>query len=219
MRARFTPKAIESLVLAASVGFYTAFILRSDFTYAGKRYFSLIDDSMISMVYARNFADGHGLIYQAGQHVEGYTNFLWTLWMAFLHLVLPFSEATEGLPVMISSALVLVATALVVRSIARMVAPDRAWVPAAAMALTALAYPLTFWSLRGMETGLCALLVALAVWFALRLRDEVTTRRLAGLAATIAIAVLTRDDMVVPSVVVIAFALWWVEPGMRRRTL
>src|SRR4051794_17012774 len=70
-----------------------------------------------------------------------------------------------------------------------------------------------------METGLCTLLVALAVWFALRLRDEVTTRRLAGLAATIAIAVLTRDDMVVPSVVVIAFALWWVEPGMRRRTL
>src|SRR3954468_9126066 len=114
MRARLTPKAVESLVLAGSAGFYTTFILRSDFTYAGKRYFSLIDDSMISMVYARNLADGHGLVYQAGQHIEGYTNLLWTLWMAVLHL-LPFSEATAGLPVMISSALVLVATMLVVR--------------------------------------------------------------------------------------------------------
>src|SRR4051812_7652064 len=157
MRKRLTPKAIESLVLAASAGFYATFILRSDFSYAGKTYFSLIDDSMISMVYARNLADGKGLVYQAGEHIEGYTNFLWTLWMALLHL-LPFSEASAGLPVMISSALVLVATILVVRSICRVLVPERAWVPAAAMTLTGLAYPLLFWSLRGMETGLCALL-------------------------------------------------------------
>jgi hypothetical protein len=218
MRARVTPKAIESLVVAACGGFYAAFILRSDFSYGGKTYFSLIDDSMISMVYARNLADGHGLIYQSGEHIEGYTNFLWTLWMAVLHL-LPFSEATAGLPVMISSALILIATMLVVRSICRLLVPDRRWVPAAAMALTGLAYPLVFWSLRGMETGLCALLVALSVWFALRLREEVTNRRLAGLAATIAIAVLTRDDMIVPSTFVIAFALWWAGPGLRRRVL
>ena len=42
---------------------------------------------MVSMRFARNLADGHGLVYNAGQPaVEGYTNLLWTLWMAVLHL-------------------------------------------------------------------------------------------------------------------------------------
>jgi hypothetical protein len=40
---------------------------------------ALQDDAYISFVYARNFARGHGLVYNAGQPaVEGYTNFLWT---------------------------------------------------------------------------------------------------------------------------------------------
>jgi hypothetical protein len=40
----------------------------------------LFDDAMISMRYARNFAEGYGLIWNPGQApIEGYTNWLWTL--------------------------------------------------------------------------------------------------------------------------------------------
>src|SRR4029077_5032767 len=77
-----------SLAIAgAAAAFYALFIARTAFTIDGRTFFSLFDDGMISMRYARNFAHGAGLVWNAGQHpVEGYTNFLWTAWMAVLHL-------------------------------------------------------------------------------------------------------------------------------------
>jgi hypothetical protein len=41
-----------------------------------------IDDAYISYRYARNLANGHGLVYNAGERIEGYTNFLWTVLLA-----------------------------------------------------------------------------------------------------------------------------------------
>src|SRR3989442_1133365 len=40
------------------------------------------DDAYISFRYARNLVHGLGLVYNAGERVEGYSNFLWTLWCA-----------------------------------------------------------------------------------------------------------------------------------------
>lgn len=40
------------------------------------------DDAFISFRYARNLIDGLGLVYNAAERVEGYTNFLWTLLVA-----------------------------------------------------------------------------------------------------------------------------------------
>src|SRR5262245_63366246 len=43
----------------------------------------VVDDAFISMRYARNLVDGHGLVYNLdGERVEGYTNLLWTLLLA-----------------------------------------------------------------------------------------------------------------------------------------
>jgi hypothetical protein len=39
----------------------------------------LSDDAFISFRYAQNLAQGHGLVYNLGERVEGYTNFLWTM--------------------------------------------------------------------------------------------------------------------------------------------
>lgn len=41
-----------------------------------------VDDSYISFRYAHNLARGWGLVYNEGERVEGYTNFLWTVIMA-----------------------------------------------------------------------------------------------------------------------------------------
>ena len=41
-----------------------------------------VDDAYISFRYARNLAHGHGLVYNAGERVEGYTNFLFTVLLA-----------------------------------------------------------------------------------------------------------------------------------------
>ena len=42
----------------------------------------LTDDAFISFRYARNLLEGHGLVFNPGERVEGYTNFLWTLEIA-----------------------------------------------------------------------------------------------------------------------------------------
>ena len=38
-----------------------------------------IDDAYISFRYARNFAEGNGLVYNIGERVEGYSNFFWVI--------------------------------------------------------------------------------------------------------------------------------------------
>ena len=44
----------------------------------------LTDDAFISFRYVRNLLEGHGLVFNPGERVEGYSNFLWTLELAFI---------------------------------------------------------------------------------------------------------------------------------------
>jgi arabinofuranosyltransferase len=44
----------------------------------------LSDDAFISFHYAQNLVQGHGLVYNPGERVEGYTNFLYTMLAALL---------------------------------------------------------------------------------------------------------------------------------------
>src|SRR5690242_18166607 len=43
---------------------------------------SVFDDAFISFRYVRNLLDGHGLVWNVGERVEGYTNFLWVMLVA-----------------------------------------------------------------------------------------------------------------------------------------
>ena len=44
----------------------------------------LTDDAFISFRYVRNLLEGHGLVFNRGERVEGYSNFLWILELAAL---------------------------------------------------------------------------------------------------------------------------------------
>ena len=47
-----------------------------------------VDDANIYFTYARNFANGHGFVYNVGgEHVEGFTSLLWTLIMSAFYLL------------------------------------------------------------------------------------------------------------------------------------
>lgn len=48
----------------------------------------LCDDAFISFRYVRNLLEGHGLVFNPGEYVEGYSNFLWVLELAALWGVL-----------------------------------------------------------------------------------------------------------------------------------
>ncbi|TGM57638.1 hypothetical protein EHQ91_01945 [Leptospira biflexa] len=43
----------------------------------------ICDDAYISFVYARNLWEGNGFVFNVGERVEGYTNFLWTVYLSF----------------------------------------------------------------------------------------------------------------------------------------
>ena len=70
-------------------------VWRSSFTLGGERWFPLADDQMVSMRYAKNLAEGQGLVWNAVEparqpdtfhRVEGFSNPLWTAVMALVHL-------------------------------------------------------------------------------------------------------------------------------------
>jgi hypothetical protein len=206
------------LPLLAAAGLYATFIARSSFSFEGRTYFVLFDDSMISMRYARNFAEGHGLVWNPGEHVEGYSNFLWTLWMSVVHL-LGLPDRQTSLLLMVTGAGLLIGTLLVVRRLCALLVPDAPLVGVLAMAMTALYYPLVFWALRGTEVAPAAFLVSLAALLALELRADWSSRRCWALAAVLGAAALTRDDLLVPCVVVLAWVAWQFPSEHRRRTL
>ncbi len=138
-------------VVVGVVGVGLVAAVNERFQLGGATTFSLFDDAMISMRYARNLAGGHGLVWNVGdQHpVEGYTNLSWTLWMAALHL-LPVPIGWVSLLVVVSGLGLIVVVLIGVRSLAHRIAnstrwpaDDRSpsWVPLVAVVFTATSAP------------------------------------------------------------------------------
>ncbi|MBT4484220.1 MAG: hypothetical protein HOC71_11160 [Candidatus Latescibacteria bacterium] len=129
----------------------------------GQRYFVLEDDQMISMTYAKNFANGNGLVWnKTGEKVEGYSNPLWVMYMSLFHF-LPVSQSHICLYIQISGLLLLLANLFVVRKLAQLVSYNSGPVSISSVFLTAFYYPLNYWSLHGFEVSTLTLLITLSV--------------------------------------------------------
>ncbi len=202
VNARDERLASASLI-AAFLLYAGVFIYRTSFVVAGERYFSLFDDAMVSMRYARNLAHGSGLVWNAGgPRVEGYTNLLWTLYMALIHR-LPVSAARISLIIQVTSAAALAANLYVVRRIALAISKGSVAVTWGALMLTAFYLPLNFWSLQGMEVGVLVLFTSVAVLLAIRTFETGAFSPL--LYVVLAVSILVRPDMVIPSAAMCAF--------------
>ncbi len=200
-----------SLLLAALAVWGGAFIWRTSFVSSRGRTFVLFDDAMISMTYARNLVEGHGLAWaREGAPVEGFTTPLWTLAMVPVNL-LPLPLTLRSAPMqLLSLGLLLLLVVAVRRLMLAHLAAGRgdlaAWLPAAL--LTAFCYPLDYWALMGMETGLQAVLAVVTVGLAFDLAAG--RRRYAAFFGVAAVAYLVRMDMVVLSGVA---TLWAAAHG------
>ena len=188
--------------MAAYTAYGLAFIWRSSFEIGGRRWFSLFDDAMVSMRYARNLAAGDGLVWNPGERVEGLTNVLWTLWMAVLHSA-PVHESKLALLVQLTSLALLVANLFVVRALALRLSGGSRGAALGAVALTASYMPLNNWALQGMEVGVLALLLSAATLLGLRALDRART----PLAAFVLLGIATfaRLDMAVPLLIFTGF--------------
>ncbi len=187
------------IIIIVSALAYLGFILSTSFDIKGERYFTLVDDAMISMRYARNFAQGYGLAWNIGQPpVEGFTNLGWTLYMAFLHLF-PFAASKISLAVMLTSLVILLANIYIVYQTAQVLLPDSKYAPTLAALITAFYFPLIFWSLRGMEVGLLTLLINSAILLVISKNKPILV------SIILVLAILVRMDAAIAAVLIVGY--------------
>lgn len=125
----------------------------------------VLDDAFISFRYADNFARGRGLVWNAGERVEGYTNFLWTLFFS-----LPIRLGLDPVAVSYAIGLALFFLTLVFTYRLALLLLRRS-VPGARLAVLLLGTNYTFscYATGGMETQLQACLFVACVYLTARL--------------------------------------------------
>ena len=126
-----------------------------------KLFFHLEDDAMISMRYARNLANGAGLVYNAGERVEGYTDFLWVIVMAAAHLVAP--DRLASAVILVLNATIAGVAILLVQGVLRRAKVGGSLVLLACLAL-AVDGNLIMWVSSGLEAVAMALCVTACAW-------------------------------------------------------
>lgn len=164
MNDRKRNRWIFGLVLALFAAYAFAYIYRTSFTICGTRYFCLFDDAMISMQFAKNFAAGHGLVFNAGgARVEGITNPLWAFMMAGIHQ-LPIGLNITSLFVQLAALIFLGINLYFVKKIMERLCPGSGFAILAATLLTALFSSLNTWGLQGMEVSALAMIATGSLW-------------------------------------------------------
>ena len=179
---------------------------------AGWRWWWTCDDAFISFRYAERLTQGLGLSFNDGEWVEGYTNFLWTLWVA-LGKLLGVDEENW------SNSAGLLSYAGLVWALSR--PSDRRRWPLAAVLVVA-SRPMQIWATGGLETAANLGLLALGFFAALPSVGTVSYRRNAAAGLAFAAAALTRPDSALVAGVCGLAALWResaVPEGRPQRSL
>ena len=206
---------VAVIVGLLQAGFGAGFIYQSSVVAEGQRYFCLLDDALISMRYAANWSNGEGLVWNPGERVEGYTNFLWTVVLALCHLP-GLSPSNTCLLAQVLGLVVLwccLAATVVLAQSCRLVPP----VACCAVVLVGAYYNLAFFSLFAMETGLLTFFVTLALAGAV---GAVRRRRGdAGWVLWFAPALLVRYDVAPLMLFAFAYVLMHVRSGHRRMAM
>jgi hypothetical protein len=177
---------VARIVAGAAIGIALAVLL------ARTAYYSrwMDDDAFISYRYARNLVHGTGLVYNVGERVEGYSNFLWTILLAAAYrLGAPLPEAARvlGTAFAIATGVLLLRVRLLpARYAGAAMNPLLLALPTVALWLTD---SWAVWAVGGLENPLGALLVVASFHFYFRSlleQDGIRPAAAAGLLATLA---------------------------------
>lgn len=188
-----TPWAAGIVLLAAGIFLVHAMQFRAFFHGYG------VDDAYISFRFARNLLDGHGLAFNPGEPIEGYSNFLWVLAMTPV-------LAAGGDPAHWAQYIALAASVttlvLVDRAITRMFGVrDRALRAVALLLLAGSGY-FAGWSVSGLETNVFALLLLVA-WMRFVVETGAPARRRPVSALLFVVLALLRPEGVPIAVVAV----------------
>jgi hypothetical protein len=147
------------------------------------------DDAFISFVYSRNLAEHGQLVFNLGERVEGYTNFLWTVILAGFYKIGAQPEIVARVLGTLCGAAGLAVAARLSR---RLRGGDwSAWDALPALLLAGVP-GYACWSSGGLETQLFTLLTTLG--FTFHIEDLLDDKRTIRSAAAFGLAALTRPE-------------------------
>jgi hypothetical protein len=174
---------------------------------------------MISMRYAWNLSHGEGLVWNPGEYVEGYTNLLMVLLMSLSAFIFD-DKRFAVLAIQLAGILFMLGNAYLTMRIADEISLEEAAAVRSPLRLLAFFctlayYPLAYWSLMGMETGLLTLLLLFSLLTALRYANQQACpdegrneRDLFLLSLSLGLAYLTRPDALIPAMVIWAYVFY-----------
>jgi arabinofuranosyltransferase len=160
------------------------------------------DDAFISLRYADNFVHGKGLVWNDGERVEGYTNFLWTVIIS-----IPIFLKIDPIKFVFALGLILFELSLVSTYRLALHLFQSKYLAMLTVLLLGTNYSFSSYATGGMETQLQTCLFVAAMWLFLKLdvdRDEWTPS--VFLSLLLSAAILTRPDSILV-VVVLVFCL------------
>lgn len=184
------------LLLTAFI-IYSFFILSTRFIANNIVFFTLVDDAMISMRYAKHLSMGAGLVWNLGDApIQGFSNLGLVLIMSLAHLFSLY-ESQISFFIMLFNASVLITSLFVIKKIINLLTNGDLFTEIMGISLMVFYYPLIFWSLRGLEVGIISLLLNISLLKILEL--EIAWRRTSVIILTICsfLLILTRLDTLI----------------------
>ncbi len=174
----------------------------------------IVDDAFISFRYARNVAQGLGLVYNAGEPVEGYTNFLWVV-LAALGFVLQVKPSLLMPAVGLGCHLSLIWAVLRYgHQLAQRENTTRVWSGVPATLIVGASTGAAFYAVTGLETPCYSLLVTLGAMAVVQGRPR-------AFALWTAMAFLTRPEAAITGIAgtaLLGFRAFKSEPGSEQRS-
>lgn len=148
------------------------------------------DDIFIALRYVQNFVNGNGLVYNIGEHVEGFTDFLW-LMLISLFSKLHFNPlSTTQVLGILSSVGTLIICSVIGFKISK---KHNAFIlPFITIAL-ALNYDYNVWATSGLETSFYSFLLC-ASFYVFFFSDFKENKRLILSGVILILAMMTRPD-------------------------
>lgn len=145
------------------------------------------DDAFITLRYAKNFIEGKGLVYNMGEYIEGYTNFLWLMIIVGFNYI-----GFESVSFSTYFSLLFYISIIVLMVYLNWKSNKNVFVFPLTAAILVSHYDFRIWATSGLETMMFTFIVTLAIVLPLIIENQKKLFFSQGLL--LSLAVLTRPD-------------------------
>lgn len=174
--------AVSCLILALNISWYMPFFA---------------DDSLITIRYAQRLIDGHGLTWTDGIKVEGYSNLLWVLILAFFGKM----GANMILVARLLGVLFAITNIYLLISYANSRYKNAPAILTLALFLFSASSVVAVWAIGGLENSLVSMLALLSIIRYLDYRQSGEIRSLWLASVSLGLLCITRPDGVLLSII------------------